>query len=200
MALLKEYQTFLEGPARSRAEDNWRIGRAKFAKKFELETDAGITAEENLANAKAEFARVQTELYVVARQLWPKYFPNVNLPPDDANGRRETIMKAVNAVSQEHGDAANLVADARATVETIKSFIREHHYLKLPDPDNCQVVEMPEFRRGNSLAYLDNAPPLDPKANEHLRGESAAGGLDAAANQEFPRGIQQPHAEDPHDS
>ncbi len=165
VALLKEYQTFLEGPARSRAQDNWRLGRAKFAKKFELETDAGITAEENLANAKTEFARVQTELYVVARQLWPKYFPKVTLPPDDADGRRETVTKIVNVVSQEHGDAANLVADARATVEEIKTFIRERDYLKLPDPDNCQVVEMPEFRRGNSLAYLDNAPPLDPKAS-----------------------------------
>ena len=164
VALLKEYQNFLEGPARSRAEDNWRLGRAKFDKKFELETDAGITAEENLANAKAEFARVQTELYVVARQLWPKYFPKVTLPPDDADGRRETVTKIVNAVSQEHGDAANLVADARATVENIKAFIRARNYLKLPDPDRCQVVEMPEFRRGNSLAYLDNAPPLDPKA------------------------------------
>jgi uncharacterized protein (DUF885 family) len=164
VALLKEYQAFLEGPARSRAEDNWRIGRAKFDKKFELETDAGITAEQNLANAKAEFARVQTELYVVARQLWPKYFSKVNLPPDDADGRRETITKIVNAVGQEHGDVANLVSDARATVETIKKFIRERDYLKLPEPDLCQVVEMPEFRRGNSLAYLDNAPPLDPKA------------------------------------
>jgi uncharacterized protein (DUF885 family) len=165
VVLLKEYQTFLEGPARSRADDNWRLGRAKFDKKFELETDAGITAEENLANAKAEFARVQTELYVIARQLWPKYFPKANLPPDDADGRRETVTKIVNAVSQEHGDAANLVADARATVEQIKTFIRNRDYLKLPEPDNCQVVEMPEFRRGNSLAYLDNAPPLDPKAS-----------------------------------
>ena len=26
VALLKDYQTFLEGPARSRAEDNWRLG------------------------------------------------------------------------------------------------------------------------------------------------------------------------------
>ena len=164
VALLKEYQTFLEGPARSRSDDNWRIGRAKFDRKFELETDAGITAEENLANAKAEFARVQTELYVVARQLWPKYYPKANLPPDDPEGRRDTITKIVNAVDQEHGDVANLVADARATVETIKKFIRERDYLKLPEPDLCQVVEMPEFRRGNSLAYLDNAPPLDPKA------------------------------------
>src|SRR6185312_4734026 len=162
--LLQDYQKFLEGDARSRAVDNWRLGRAKFDKKFELETDAGITAEQNLANAKAEFARVQTEMYVVSRQLWPKYFPKQILPPDDAEGRRDVILKVVNAVDQEHGDAANLVADARATVEIIKTFIRDHDYLKLPEPDNCDVVEMPEFRRGNSLAYLDNAPPLDPKA------------------------------------
>lgn len=163
-AMLQDYQKFLEGDARSRAEDNWRIGRAKFAKKFELETDAGITAEQNLANAKAEFVRVQLEMYIVSRQLWPKYFPKQILPPDDAEGRREVITKVVNAVDQEHGEAANLVTDARATVETIKAFIRDHDYLKLPNPDLCQVVEMPEFRRGNSLAYLDNAPPLDPKA------------------------------------
>ncbi len=164
VALLKDYQTFLEGPARSRAEDNWRIGKAKFAKKFELETDAGVTAEENLANAKTEFARVQTELYVVSRQLWSKYFPKQSLPPDDADGRRETITSVIKAVDLEHGEAANLITDARSTVENIKLFIRGHNYLTLPDPDLCQVVEMPEFRRGNSLAYLDNAPPLDPKA------------------------------------
>jgi uncharacterized protein (DUF885 family) len=164
VALLKEYQAFLEGPARGRAKDNWRLGRAKFDQKFELETDAGITAEQNLAHARAEFARVQTELYLVSRQLWPKYSSKQTLPPDDAEGRRATITKIVDAVSQEHGDAANLVADARATVETIKAFIRDRNYLRLPEPDNCKVVEMPEFRRGNSLAYLDNAPPLDPKA------------------------------------
>jgi uncharacterized protein (DUF885 family) len=161
---LRDYQNFLEGPARARAEDNWRLGKAKFGKKFELETQAGVTAEQNLADAKAEFVRVQAELYLIARQLWAKYFPGRPLPPDDAAGRRDTITRVIGAVNQEHGEAANLVADARATVESIKSYIRERHYLPLPEPDRCAVVEMPEFRRGNSLAYLDNAPPLDPQA------------------------------------
>ena len=163
-AALKDYQKFLEGPLRARAEDNWRLGKARFDKKFELETAAGITAEQNLADARSEFVQVQNELYVVARQLWPQYFPGKNFPPDDAAGRREAITRVISAVNQEHGDVTNLVADARATVEKIKAFIRERNYLQLPEPDNCAVIEMPEFRRGNSLAYLDNAPPLDPKA------------------------------------
>jgi hypothetical protein len=161
---LKDYQKFLEGPLRAKAEDNWRLGKAKFDQKFVLEMDAGITAEQNLAEAKTEFDRVHGELYGVARQLWPKYFPGKNFPPDDAAGRREVITKVITAVNQEHGDATNLVADARATVEKIKNFIHERNYLQLPEPDHCDVIEMPEFRRGNSLAYLDNAPPLDPQA------------------------------------
>jgi len=167
VAALKDYQKFLEGPLQARAEDNWRLGKSRFAKKFELETGAGITAEQNLADAKAEFARVHAELYVVARQLWPQYFPKQNLPPDDAAGRREIITKVIGAVNQEHCDVTNLVADARATVEKIKAFIRERDYLRLPEPDNCAVIEMPEFRRGNSLAYLDSAPPLDPLAKSY---------------------------------
>jgi uncharacterized protein (DUF885 family) len=163
-AALRDYQKFLEGPLRERAEDNWRLGKSKFEQKFMLETDAGITAEQNLADAGSEFARVQGEMYVVSRQLWSRYFPRQTLPADDAAGRRETITKVIGAVNQEHGTAGELVTDAAATVEKIKTFIRDHDYLRLPAPDHCAVIEMPEFRRGNSLAYLDNAPPLDSKA------------------------------------
>jgi len=166
-AALADYQQFLEGPLRARAEENWRLGREKFDRKFELETDAGITAEQNLTNAQAEFARVRDELYVVSRQLWPSYFPKRNLPPDDSAGRREVITEVIGQVNQDHSSASNLVSDARDTVAGIKKFIRERNYLQLPDPDNCAVIEMPEFRRGNSLAYLENAPPLDPKATSY---------------------------------
>ena len=167
VAALEDYQKFLEGPLRKRAEDNWRLGKKKFDKKFELETDAGITAEQNLADAQAEFASVREELYVVARQLWPRYFPDRNLLPDDPAGRQKTITKVIGQVNLDHSEATNLLADAQSTVASIKAFIRKRDYLQLPDPDNCAVIEMPEFRRGNSLAYLDNAPPLDPKAKSY---------------------------------
>jgi uncharacterized protein (DUF885 family) len=167
VTLLQGYQKFLEGPLMARATGDWRIGREKFDKKFELETGAGITAEQNLAEARAEFTRVRRDMYNVARQLWCQYFPRKPLPPDDADGERETVMKVVAAVNQAHGQPEDLVKDAKATVANIKDFIRQRNYVQLPDPDLCQVIEMPEFRRGNSLAYLDNAPPLDPEANSY---------------------------------
>jgi len=163
-ALLKDYLRFLEEQLLPRATGNWRLGKARFSKKLALELDAGLTAEEVLADADREYARVQSEMYVIARQLWSRYFGKQALPADDAEGRRTTIERVLQAVAQEHGEGRNFVRDARETVARIKTFIRDTDFLRLPDPDRCQVLDMPEFKRGNSVAYLENAPPLDPHA------------------------------------
>jgi uncharacterized protein (DUF885 family) len=163
-ALLRRYQEFLEQRLLPQATGDWRLGGAKFRKKFELELDTGITAGEAMAEAEREFTRVQNDMYVIARQLWSRYEPKAALPPDDPDGRRAAIRRVLAAVAREHGAGQDLVRDARETVERIKTFIRESDFLRLPDPDRCQVLEMPEFKRGNSVAYLESAPPLDPDA------------------------------------
>jgi uncharacterized protein (DUF885 family) len=167
IAALKEYQEWLEKELLPRAKGEWRLGKEKFARKLELELDAGLTADEVLKEAEAEAARVTHEMYVISRQLWPQVFPKKTMPPDDEAGRRATIMAVLEAVSREHGKAEDLVKDATAGAVKIKAFIKQKDLLRLPEPDACKIVEMPEFRRGNSIAYLDPAPPLDPRASSY---------------------------------
>ncbi|HWA97474.1 MAG TPA: DUF885 domain-containing protein, partial [Pirellulales bacterium] len=163
VAALQEFARFLETELLPRASGEWRIGREKFVKKFALVTDAGVTADETLAAAEAEHDRVVRAMYALARQTWHRYFRNQSPPPDDEVGRRDTILGVLNAIGREHGTAATLVDDGRRTVDGLKEFIRRRDVLRLPDPDRCLVLEMPEFRRGNSGAYLDAALPLDPQ-------------------------------------
>jgi uncharacterized protein (DUF885 family) len=164
VACLKDYQGFLEKEVRPRANGQWRLGKEKFAKKLDLVLDAGLTAEQVLASAEADFIRVQRELYIIARQLWGRYYPLKPLPPDSESGHRTTIRLVIDAVNKEHGRPEDLARDARATVDKIRHFIRDRRILHLPEPDRCEVIEMPEFKRGNSTAYMDAAPPLDPAA------------------------------------
>ncbi len=159
---LKKHQQFLEKEVLPKANGEWRLGKEKFSRKLEMVLDVGWDANRVLQEADAEFLRVQRDMYVVARQLWSRYFPGKPLPPDDEAGRRATIALVTGAVSQEHGKPETLILDARATVRSIQDFIREKDILRLPETDRCQVIEMPEFRRGNSLAYLESALPLDP--------------------------------------
>jgi len=164
VSALKDYQTFLEKELLPRATGNWRIGKEKFARKLDLELDAGFSAEDVIREAESEAARVEAAMVVISRQLWFKLFPQQAVPPDDPPGRRALVSRVLAELAKDHGSVENLVTDARTTVDRIKQFIRSRDLLRLPEPDHCHVVEMPEFQRGFSVAYLNAAPPLDPKA------------------------------------
>ncbi len=168
VACLKDYQQFLEKEALGQAHGEWRLGAEKFDEKLELQLDAGVSADELMGQAQSEFNRVKDEMYVVARQLWSRCYAPQALPPDDPDGRRATVRLVLQALAKEHCRPAELVPEMKARVARLKKFISENRILPLPDPDHCTVVEMPEFKRGNSTAYMEAPAPLDPNGTGHL--------------------------------
>jgi uncharacterized protein (DUF885 family) len=182
---LKEYQTFLEKDLLPRSNGDWRLGKEKFATKLELELDAGLSAEDVIREAEAEADRVEREMYYVAKQLWHKRFPGKAVPPDDAAGRRATVKAVLDELGNDHGTPEGFVNDARKSVDKIKQFIREKRILTLPDPDRCKVIEMPEFQRGFSAAYLNPAPTFDPTADSLYAVSPPPGDWPAARQEAF---------------
>jgi uncharacterized protein (DUF885 family) len=168
VACLKEYQDFLEKDLLPRANGEWRIGSKKFAHKLELELDAAVSADQVMADAEDEFSRVERDMYVIARQLWSHYFSRQPLPADDEAGRRSTVQRVLEAISNEHCRPDELVREMEHRVSALKQFISANDILRLPEPDHCQVIEMPEFKRGNSTAYMEAPAPLDPNGTGHL--------------------------------
>ena len=161
---LREYKKFLEDEVLPRSNGEWRIGEKKFSEKLAMELDAGLTAKEVIDTAEAEADRVEREMYYVAKQLWSSVFERTTVLPDDATGRRETIRAVLAELGKDHGSATTLLTDTKNTVDKIKKFIERKKILTLPNPDQCSIIEMPEFQRGFSAAYLNQAPPLDSKA------------------------------------
>src|SRR5439155_8379571 len=122
---LKEYMKFLEDDLLPRDKGDWRLGAEKFAKKLDFELDAGMTAKEVLQDAEAEFARVERDMYVIARQLWSQAYPKKALPPDDDKGRSATIRQVLAHYGADHSKPDELVKEARATVDQIRKFLRD---------------------------------------------------------------------------
>ena len=75
------------------------------------------------------------------------------------------IRRVLDETSKRHSTPESLVGDVRSTAAEVKEFIARNHILRLPEPDQCRIIEMPEFLRGNSVAYLNPAPPLDPRGS-----------------------------------
>ena len=197
--ILREHQKFLEEDVLPRSTGEWRLGKEKFAEKMLLELDAGVTAAEVLKEAEDAADRVENEMYVIARQLWKQVFPKRVLPVDDEKGRRETIRLVLEETSKEHGKADDLIIDAKAGVAKINAFIKAKDILRLPDPDRCKIIEMPEFQRGYSIAYLNPAPPMDAKAASYYAISPPPSSWEPARVRELHGGIQSPHPANPHD-
>jgi uncharacterized protein (DUF885 family) len=165
VAALERHLEFLQTEVLPRSDrDSWRIGRRRFTRKLELDLDAGLSATEVLREAESEADRVEREMAIAARYLWTSMFPDQPVPPDDETGRREMVRNVLGKIGEDHSTTDGLVGDARASVADIKTFIAKKDILRLPDPDRCKILEMPEFKRGNSVAYLEAAAPLDPNA------------------------------------
>ena len=186
IAALKEYQEFLEKDLLPRAKGEWRLGKENFDRKMELELDAGLTADQVLAEAEKEFDRVQREMYVIARQLWGRA-----LSRQAAAARRRGWPARddppVSGRCRQRNTASRRTWSRmpRRRCSAIKTFITDNDILRLPDPDRCKVIEMPEFQRGNSTAYLNPAPPLDAKASSYYAISPPPRDWDAAAVQSY---------------
>jgi uncharacterized protein (DUF885 family) len=132
LAALRAYQEFLEKDLLPRANGDWRLGKERFARKLELELDTGLTADQVLKLANSEQVMVTLEMYVIARQLWSRWFPKTPLPADDLDGRHRTIEQVLHAIAQEHSTAETLTADVRETVAAVTQFITAADILRLP--------------------------------------------------------------------
>ena len=120
---LKGYLEYLKKEVLPRSTDSWRIGSNRFVKKLDFELDAGISAEEVLADARREADKVESEMSVIARQLWGTLFPGMTIPADEVEGRRELIRRVLDALAADHSEVGSLVSDVRATAVAIKAFI-----------------------------------------------------------------------------
>ncbi|MFM8893036.1 MAG: DUF885 domain-containing protein, partial [Planctomycetia bacterium] len=182
---LRRHQEFLEKEVLPRARGQWRLGRETFSRKLELVLDMGWDADRVVAEASSEFDRVRHDMAFVSRQLWHRECPGKPVPPDDEAGRRALVAAVVAAVSQDHGSPETLVGDARDTVAGLRDFIRARGIVGLPEPDRCRIIAMPEFRRGNSLAYLEQALPLDPEGASSYAISPPPASWDAARARSF---------------
>jgi len=158
---LRQYQQFIDQVLLPRASDSWRLGKERFAHKLNLVLDADVSADQVMVDANEEFVRMRKEMESIAQQLWIRYFPERVMPQNDAAGRHQTLALVLKEINRDHGTAKQLVSDAKATIAGLKSFINLHQIISMPDPDTLVIIDMPEFRRGNSVADLSSAPPLD---------------------------------------
>lgn len=153
LAALRQYQQFLSDTLLPRSDGDWRLGAARYAKKFPLALQTKLTPAEVVPRAQKAFQQSRQELFRVALELHAELLPSEPRPaapeplPDSATQRR--IIEAVrDALAADHVAAADYVANEWRSLDGLRAFIQQHDLLDVPPASTLRTQEMPAFKRG----------------------------------------------------
>jgi len=162
-AALEDFQKFLEKELLPRSDGDFRLGRARFEKKLRFELDDAVDIDGIAQGARALLAKTQDDMAETARELWPELMKGQPLPPSASGEERKALVrKVLDKLAEDHPDNATILKEATTWLEQATKFVRDHDLVRVPD-EPCRVIEMPEYRRGVSIAYCDASGPLEQK-------------------------------------
>ncbi len=158
---VQEHQRWLEGTLVPAAQGEFRIGRELFDQKLAFALMSPLSRQEIRARADVEVARVRADMYAVARTVLAGR-PGAPPLPDapTADQQQAAIMAALEIAYAERPARDGVVDLARVTLRETTDFVRARDFVTLPD-EPLEIIVMPEFQRGITVAYCDSPGPLD---------------------------------------
>jgi len=156
-----DHQTWLEEELLPRAAGNFRIGAALYDTKLAFALNSPLSRKEITVRAEQEYAAVRNEMYSVAKTVYLEKHPYTTFPDNPDEAYKQTIIRA--ALEQAYAvlpPRDGIVEVAKQQLQQAIDFVIEKNIVTMPD-EPVEVIIMPEFQRGVSIAYLDPPGPLD---------------------------------------
>ena len=155
---LEEYKKWLEDDLLPRSKGDFRIGADQFRKKLRFSLASDLSMEEIMKRAKADLAATQTAIYNTALPLYKKQFPKATAA--DLADKKKVTTAVLDKLAEEHPNDETIVAYAKKTLASATEFTKAKGLITVFDQP-LDIIEMPEFKRGQAVAYCDSAGPLE---------------------------------------
>ncbi len=140
---LNSFNVFLRDTLSKHFSD-WRLGKEKYARKFQLALGTGKTPEQMLAEADEKLKEIRGQMASLAKP--------------------QTVEAALAKVAARHATPETYMSDAQHDLAETTDFVREKHLLTLPARSNLKVIDTPAFMRGiYAVGGFSPAPALEPQ-------------------------------------
>jgi uncharacterized protein (DUF885 family) len=156
-----DHQTWLEEELLPRAAGNFRIGEEYFDRKLAFALNSPLNRNEIAVRAEQEYENVRNEMYAVAKVVYLEKHPLTAFPDDpDEPYKQAVIRAALEDAYRELPPRDGIVEVAKQQLQQAIDFVIEKNIATIPD-EPVEIIVMPEFQRGVTVAYLDPPGPLD---------------------------------------
>lgn len=157
----EQHQRWLEKELLPNAKGNFRIGPKLFDAKLEFSLGSKLSRQDVRDRAEFELRRVRSEMYAIARGVMLKADRKGDAPEKPSPDQQQAVIAAaLEKAYAEIPDREGIVDFAKKSLEMTTEFVRKRDLVTIP-PDPLDIILMPEFQRGVSIAYCDSPGPLD---------------------------------------
>jgi uncharacterized protein (DUF885 family) len=155
------HQAWLENDLLPHAAGEFRIGAQLFDTKLAFALNSPMSRREITARAEQEYEKVRNEMYEVAKIVYLRVHPFTSFPDNPGEPYKQAIIRAaLEEAYQELPPRDGIVDVAKQQLQQAIDFVIEKNIVTMPD-EPVEIIIMPEFQRGVSVAYLDPPGPLD---------------------------------------
>src|SRR5712664_1563517 len=147
---LRSYSKYLKEQKLPKANEQYALGREKYAKLVNYGEMLTISSDDLLPIGMKELKRKQEVFAEAARQIDPDKKP----------------IEVFKAIQKDHPTAQSLIPDTAKDLEMIRQFLIDHKIITIPSPVRARVMETPQFLRATSFASMDTPGPFEKKATE----------------------------------
>jgi hypothetical protein len=136
----------------------WRLGPHdhEVTLRAALGTSMDVTEVERRASAWLE--QVRDEMAELATASWSRRFPGEPIPA----APEERIRRVLDHVADTALPREELVPEARRAVAEARAFALQVGLTDVPPAERLTVTEVPAYLRGIAVAFITQAPPLEP--------------------------------------
>src|SRR5438477_3138511 len=158
IAALNDYKAWLKNDLLTRSTGDFRIGADKFLKKLRFALAADMSMEDLMKAARADLEQTQKAIYETALPLYKKQVPTA----DEATlaDRKKVTAAVLDKLAEQHPNDNTIVDYSKTVLKEATDFVTAKKLVTVPTTP-VDIVVMPEFKRGQSIAYCDSPGALE---------------------------------------
>ena len=156
-----KHQKWLEEEVLPKANGSFRIGPKLYDRKLAFTLQTPLTRYQILEKAESELVKTRSHMYDIAKSVYKGMHPYTEFPEVPTEAYQQAVIRAaLEEAYREIPDKEGIIDFARSSIRIAEDFVKEAEILTLPS-DPVEIIIMPEFRRGVTLAYCDSPGPLE---------------------------------------
>lgn len=150
IAALTSATDWLKKDLKPRSKGSYAIGAKAFADKLMYDEMVDIPLDQLLARGEANLQKDYDDFVATAKIVAPG----------------KTPQEAMASLEKDHPTAANLIENAKSTVEGARQFLIDKKIVDVPSEVRPIVIETPPYARNGSFASMDSPGAYETKATE----------------------------------